>query len=261
MGELSEKEVQSFTSWKLDVLDAITCDTALEAIDARVAFRLMQHINAKTRDANPSLERLAAQMGCHRDTVRRSLDRMCDPNGGRLWLSRQRGSRTETYHYSFVTDRLSMVIDGKIDREDQARDASRDRKRNRLEVARKQPREVAGVLSREVAYVQSHEVAGVQPKHLPLNYLNETPSFTCSEGGEILHRYVPDQIGDESNQPLPKPGSAGEADAMIDAICDGRSVNGSTRELLLRFLNKGILTPKMAANLIKPSQEAEGEAA
>ncbi|RWX74450.1 hypothetical protein EPK99_25025 [Neorhizobium lilium] len=259
--ELSEKEVQSFTSWKLDILDAISCDPSLQDVDARVAFRLMQHINARTRDANPSIERLAAQLGCHRDTVRRSLDRMSDPTGSCLWLFRQRGSRTETYRYSFIADRWSSVIDGKIDREDRAREASNERRLSRLEVAPKQPREMAAVQSRDVAALQSYEVAGVQPKHLPENYLKITPSDSCSDDGEILHSYSSDQISDESNMPLPKPGSAIEADAMIDAICEGLPVNTSTRDLLLRFLNKGILTPNMAINLTAPAKEARGEAA
>ncbi|WP_037462030.1 hypothetical protein [Sinorhizobium fredii] len=182
--ELSEAEVQSFTSWKLDILDAMACDERLHDIDFRVAFRVMQHINARSRDAHPSLERLAAQLGVHRDTVKRSLGRMCDPNGGRHWLNRTRTNRTATYFYSFVTDRLNSVFDGKLDREEKARESAQERKRNKLEVARVHPRDVAPVHSHEVAAMHSHEVARVHPKHLPENYLNRTPSDSCSEGGE-----------------------------------------------------------------------------
>ncbi|EUB95590.1 hypothetical protein PMI07_002078 [Rhizobium sp. CF080] len=269
--ELSEKEVQSFTSWKLDVIDAITCDTALQDIDTRVAFRLMQHINARTRDANPSLERLAAQLGCHRDTVRRSLDRMCDPNSGCLWLVRLRESRTATYHYSFVTDRMNLVIDGKMDREDRAREAAKERRRNRLEVAQEQPREVAAVLPHEVAAVQSYEVAGVLPKHLPDNYLNRTPSDSCSEGREgtytreteisrSLSTYSLAHSGDEANLPLPIPKDSHEADIMIDAICDGQDVGEPVRTILARMLGRGVLTLKMAKNIILPANTREDAA-
>jgi predicted transcriptional regulator len=173
--ELTETEVQSFTSWKLDVIDAMACDPDLEDIDFRVAFRLMQHVNARTKDAHPSIERIAAQLGVHRDTVRRSIDRMCDETGNRHWLSRVRYSRTEPYVYSFVTERLNRVIDGKLAREDCARETSQERKRMRFEVARKQPREVARLQCPEVARVQSPEVAAVQPKHLRNNHLSGTP--------------------------------------------------------------------------------------
>lgn len=175
--EITEAEVQSFTSWKLDVLEAMACDPEIDDIDFRVAFRLMQHVNAKTRDAHPSLERLAAQIGVHRDTVKRSIDRMCDKAGRRNWLNRVRVSRTEPYFYSFVTERVSAVLDGKIDREDRARELSQERKRKRFEVARLQPRDVAALHAPEVARVHSPEVASVQPKHLTENYLIGTPEY------------------------------------------------------------------------------------
>lgn len=183
--ELSQAEIQSFTSWKLDIIDAMACDPDLEDIDFRVAFRVMQHVNARSKDAHPSLERLAAQLGVHRDTVRRSILRLCDPNGRRHWLIRSRNSRTEPYFYSFVTTRLSGVVDGKMDREEQARDAAQERKRLRLEVARLQPREVAQVPPPEVARVQSPEVARLQPKHLTENYLIGTPEYSRSREGGI----------------------------------------------------------------------------
>ncbi|HEY0124078.1 MAG TPA: helix-turn-helix domain-containing protein [Rhizobium sp.] len=182
--ELSEEEVKSFTSWKLDILDAISCDMALHDIDVRVAFRLMQHVNARTRDAHPSLERIAAQVGVSRDTVMRSLTRMCDAEGGRHWINRARADRTQPYTYSFVTGRLNAVVDGKIDREDRAREAAQEKKRKRFEVAAVQPREVANDAVFEVANGEVFEVAAVQPKHLHNNYLNRTPYDSCSEGGE-----------------------------------------------------------------------------
>jgi predicted transcriptional regulator len=183
--EIPEEEIRSFTSWKLDVLDAISCDTDLYDIDVRVAFRLMQHVNARTRDAHPSIERLASQMGVSRDTVMRSLTRMCDPDGGRHWVDRTRGGRTQPYFYTFSTSRLNAVIDGKLDREERAREASQDKKRRRLEVAPVQPREVAYDASFEVAYDKVLEVAPVQPKHLHNNYLSRTPLDSSSEGGDF----------------------------------------------------------------------------
>ncbi|MDJ1632508.1 helix-turn-helix domain-containing protein [Rhizobium rhizogenes] len=182
--EFSEEEVKSFTSWKLDILDAISCDMALQDIDVRVAFRLMQHINARTRDAHPSLERIAAQVGVSRDTVMRSLTRMCDPEGGRHWISRSRADRTQPYTYAFITVRLTAVVDGKIDREDRAREVAMEKKRKRFEVAAVQPREVANDTGVEVANGEVFEVAAVQPKHLHNNYLNRTPYDSCSEGRE-----------------------------------------------------------------------------
>lgn len=255
--DMTEMEVKSFTSWKLDILDAMSCDTALEAIDKCVAFRVMQHINMRTRDANPSLTRIAAQLDVHRDTVRRSLDRLCDPKGGRLWMTRSRSSRTESYSYQFISDRVNIVLDAKIEREEQAKEKAKEKKRNRLEVARKQPREVASVHSHEVAQVQSNEVAGVQPKHLQYNHLIETPFNSCSEGSESLYRDN-DQISADvrpsaaRNVPYPVPANDFIGRQMVLTIVDGRDVPELIQEKLRQFIMLGILTPAMAERLIAP---------
>ena len=187
---LSEEEAQSFTSWKLDVLDAMSCDPELSDIDFRVTFRLMQHVNGRTRDAHPSIERLAAQLGVSRDTVMRSLARISDPEGGRKWINRSRADRTQPYFYTFVTDRLSGVIDGKIDREDRAREVSQERKRKRHEVAILQHREVADLPSPEVADLPSREVATLQHKHLRENYLIGTPEDSIHEEEPLKDTYT-----------------------------------------------------------------------
>ncbi len=258
--DMTEMEVKSFTSWKLDILDAMSCDTALEAIDKCVAFRVMQHINMRTRDANPSLARIAAQLGVHRDTVRRSVDRLCDPKGGRLWMTRSRSSRTESYSYQFLSDRLNIVLDAKIEREERAKEKAKEKKQNRLEVAHKQPREVAAVRSHEVAHVQSGEVAGVQPKHLQYNHLIETPSISCSEGSESLYGDSDQSSADgrpcaARNFPYPIPANDFIGRQMVLTIVDGRDVPDLIQEKLHQFIMLGILTPAMAERLIAPTVE------
>lgn len=187
--ELTSDEVKSFTSEKLDILDAMSCDPELQDIDFRVAFRLIQHVNAKARNAHPSLDRLAAQVGVSRDTVMRSLNRLCDPDGGRHWINRVRADRTQPYYYTFITDRLNMVLDGQIAREDRAREIANEKRRKRFEVAPVQPREVANDTPFEVANGEVFEVAPVQPKHLTGNYLTGTPKDLAHDG-EVIDRAV-----------------------------------------------------------------------
>jgi hypothetical protein len=109
---------------------------------------------------------------------------MTDPEGGRYWISRSRSGRTQVYSYSFVTGRMNGVLDGKIDREDRAKEVAQEKKRKRLEVAAMQPREVADGAPVEVANGEVYEVAPVQPKHLHENYLRGTPTECLSEGSE-----------------------------------------------------------------------------
>lgn len=259
--ELSEQEIQSFTSWKLDMLDAMSCDPSLDDIDFRVAFRLMQHMNRRSRDANPSLERLAAQIGVSRDTVRRSLNRMTDMRGNRFWIIRERESRTETYSYSFRTERVDGVLDAKADREEQAKDALRERRARRSEVAHMQPREVANGSICEVANDHTREVAAVQPKHLSWNYLNGTPSTSSSERSDDLHRegvansYASVRVGHDGNEPLPVPKDQTEAYDMMAAICIGVDVHPSVRSRMMSMLKQGVLTPNLASGMIGKKKE------
>ena len=41
-------ENRTFTSWKLDLLDAMSMDPRVTASEFRVAYRLMQHANSET---------------------------------------------------------------------------------------------------------------------------------------------------------------------------------------------------------------------
>ncbi len=150
---------------------------------------------------------------------------------------------------------MNVVLDGKIAREEKAKDEATEKKRNHLEVARKQPREVASVRSHEVAGVQSTEVASVQPKHLQYNHLIRTPSNNCSDSSETLHSYSPDKMSDDGNIPLPIPQDEAQAEAMMDEICDGRTVSPPLRGRLKSMLGDGILTPRMATNILGPKRE------
>jgi hypothetical protein len=108
----------------------------------------------------------------------------------------------------------------------------------------------------------SHVASENDPKYLR-GYLR----YSFSEGGDNLKRdedpnpYASAAHGDEANQPFPIPESFNESAEMIHAICDGHVVSSTTRNLLTRFLNTGILTPRMAQNLIQPEKDAAHAAA
>lgn len=181
--EITDEERRSFTSKKLDVLDAMSCDPNVTAQDFVVAFRVMQHINARTGQANPSYERIAAQIGVSRDTVMRSINKLSDERYASKWLNRRRSSRTETYVYSFDTTRMDDVIDARNDRVERAKETSATRKKNRDEVAELRRREVADLQGHEVANPPSTRLQDCHPNTLALTTYNEHPDFG-SEGGE-----------------------------------------------------------------------------
>lgn len=62
--------------------------------------------------------------------------------------------------------------------------------------------------------------------------------------------------GDYSDEPIPVPDSQIEAQAMMGAICEGRTVPDLVRRRLLSMLGSGILTPRMASNILGPVEDA-----
>lgn len=63
--------------------------------------------------------------------------------------------------------------------------------------------------------------------------------------------------GDDAEEPIPVPDSQNEAQLMMDAICEGRKVHDLVRRRLLSMLNSGILTPRMALNILGPQDVAD----
>ncbi|NEI37084.1 hypothetical protein GR204_24370 [Rhizobium leguminosarum] len=62
--------------------------------------------------------------------------------------------------------------------------------------------------------------------------------------------------GDDSDEPIPVPCDQDEAQAMIEAICEGRAVPDIVRRRLLSMLRAGVLTPRMASNILGPLEDA-----
>ncbi|MEH7905538.1 hypothetical protein V7794_30870 [Rhizobium laguerreae] len=112
------------------------------------------------------------------------------------------------------------------------------------------------------------------------NTLDEYPRGIFSEGRDILtansertgityEKHPREQIGlpeptsyaamsreDGSDEPIPVPGDQDEARAMMEAICEGRAVPGVVRRRLLSMLQGGVLTPRMASNILAPVEDA-----
>lgn len=89
-----------------------------------------------------------------------------------------------------------------------------------------------------------------------LKYLEGDLRDSCSEGSDDLHSYSPDQIADEAALPLPIPESDAEAELIMDQICAGRPGAEVLRGRLMSMLKMGVLSPRLANNMLGPRQEA-----
>ncbi|MEM1039393.1 MAG: helix-turn-helix domain-containing protein [Pseudomonadota bacterium] len=94
---------RSFTSHKLEMLEALSCDPEVKDGVFRFAFRVMQHINAGSGLAWPSMDRIAQQMNVSVRTAQRHSEAL-EALG---WVVRERDGRRSAYRYRFNSDKLS----------------------------------------------------------------------------------------------------------------------------------------------------------
>jgi Helix-turn-helix domain len=99
-------EVQSFTSQKLDLLNAIGADPRLTHADFHVAFWLIQHVNSNTGQCNPSQKLIAEYAHMEERSVRGCIRRLCESG----WLQKCRKGRGSN-HYRFDERNVSAMLD------------------------------------------------------------------------------------------------------------------------------------------------------
>jgi DNA-binding PadR family transcriptional regulator len=196
-----EEEKRSFTSWKLEVLDAIHSDirTGKRKKDKTeklligpqvkcVAYWIMHHVNQKTMTANPSMDRLAAQCGVSRFTVSDCIDRLVFAG----WLEASREARTGNNIYRFNDEIVLDLIDARKQREDEAREVMSERRltahlarMRRLDVEVSPHRDVEELQHHDVEVSLDYDVEVSPPEHLSLNYLTGTPEDLAHDGEAI----------------------------------------------------------------------------
>jgi hypothetical protein len=127
----SREAVASFTSWKLDMLNALAYDPRVPAWAFRIAFRVMQAVNADTRlaiisdltleDEVPSTDRVK----CYK--VRALLEELG-------WWTVERGQGGKASRYAFSPANINLILDQQaLDRDERERvrqeRKTRDRRR------------------------------------------------------------------------------------------------------------------------------------
>ncbi len=186
---------KNFTSWKLDILDAMSCDPKMQGKDFQVAFRLIQHMNSRTRECFPSMAIIAAQADCDVKTVERSLRRLERISG---WIERERPNRNKSYLYRFVETRWNEVADGRAEREQEAKERTDRERKERFGQTKMSSRNIPDPteLSSPDPTKQSQlDQTVLTGKHLNKNYLKITPEE--SQGLEEV--VVEGQTGNQTN--------------------------------------------------------------
>jgi DNA-binding transcriptional MocR family regulator len=104
------KHIRSFTSRKLEILDAISMDPRVTAAEFRVAYRLIQHQNAETGAIFPSQDRLASQIGVKERTVRANIAGLVKKG----WLDVNRRNMRTANLYAFKDKHVNEILDRQI---------------------------------------------------------------------------------------------------------------------------------------------------
>lgn len=226
------EQLRGFTSWKMDILNAMSVDTGVTDLDFRVAFRIMQHVNSVSRIAWPSVARLSAQLGKSEDRIRAATRRLQQT----AWIAKGRKSQKAPNEYSFLNDRVVDILDIMQARVEIIETTPVDHAE-----MHGQSRDDRADLRLDHAEMHGPDHAEMHDKHLNQNYLQGTPSSGRSEEGAAKDR-----------MPFKVPKSEDEAVDLVEALLEGlpRSVVASLFDVIRDHLMAGELTPAKLHNLI-----------
>jgi hypothetical protein len=120
---LPAQDTASFTSWKLDLLNAILIDPRVNHSSFRVAFALVQFMNAKTGLMCPAQETLAERACMSVRNVQDCLNELRETR----WLNWTRGNRQQSNSYEFNSTNVSYMLDRRTSLDDGRRERRKAR--------------------------------------------------------------------------------------------------------------------------------------
>lgn len=192
MADTQKPDLASFTSWKLDILDAVSTDASVSDAEFRVMFRIMQHLNSTSRLAYPAVDRIACQ-------ISKSDDRVSVATGNLVkkgWLTKSREHMRAVTEYTVSDTRMNAVLDDLQQRLDGLKEVREIRRKNRVAASdnakmRDQNKDdTADLPIGDTAVLPVDDNAFPRHKHLQENYLQITPSDSGSEERELPSAYA-----------------------------------------------------------------------
>lgn len=240
--------LRGFTSWKLDILNAMSVDEAVTDLDFRVAFRIMQHINSVSRIAWPSVPRLGAQLKKSDDRIMAATKRLSEIG----WITKGRKSQKAPNEYSFRDDRVNAALDAML-----LRIEAIGTELDPAEMQGQTRHDPADLRPFDPAEMQGPDPADLQGKHLNQNYLKGTPSLLKgSERGKVSSPPSGPSYGDLTKGddliPFDVPESEDEAADLVMSWLEGqpRAVVLDLFDIIRTRLASGELTPAELHDLI-----------
>ncbi|TAX99131.1 hypothetical protein ELH94_22675 [Rhizobium leguminosarum] len=267
-----EVAVRANATWKFDFLDIVNADPKAGGACLAV-IKAYLHFASKARpQAFCSLPELMLRTGGSRPRVLRAkvtLEKLG-------YLVPMYVTDEGATMYRLVNARKQVIDDHmRIAREKLAAEKRERKRRQRTGGVQQGGNET---ILPEIDYFERNDTP-VCNETIP-NSLDEYPRGIFSEGRDILtasseftggtqEKQPREQIdlsetagyeemsrGDDPDEPIPVPSDQDEAQTMIETICDGRAVPDIVRRRLQNMLQAGVLTPRMASNILAPVEDA-----
>lgn len=228
-------EPKTFTSAKLDLLDAMSMDPRVTDGEFRTAYRLAQHANSETGAMFPSQERLADQMGTKARAVRQRIAGLVEKGWLLIWRPNKRAPNSYRFdgrHVNAILDRQAMLNEAR--REDKAK-------------------AIPGSFDRHEKTSQNLLTGTKRPlvtgtKRPPNTLREHLKDIHLKEGEEALKvSSASPSYGEEDDphQPYPVPTSGEEAIAMLGQMRTAANLSPAVLTFFRKKLFAGELTPAM----------------
>lgn len=242
------EELRGFTSWKLEILNAMSVDPQVTDLEFRVAFRIMQHVNSVSRLAWPSVARLGAQLDKSGDRIRAATKNLHKLG----WLRKGRKSQKAPNEYTFLEGRMNIALDGML-----ARIEAIGTVHDHADMHGQTSADHADSRVHDHADMHGPDHADMHGKHLKQNYLKGTPSLSQgSERGKVSTPPSGPSYGDVTKGdeliPFDAPESEDEAADMVMSWLEGQPPRVVLHlfDVIRDRLASGELTPAELQTLI-----------
>ncbi|MGR9169589.1 hypothetical protein [Rhizobium sp. KDH_Rht_773_N] len=264
----------SFATWKFQLENTVNGDPLTDGPCLQVLRAYLDFMTAPDSRPYLSILHLKVSTSLHEGAIiraRRTLVKLG-------YMVAEGNTSNGAVRYQIINARFNIVLDHQtITRETLLRLEAEKKERERAR--RLRSAKTAGHLSpAKIAGLNAFQVCGNRRDRsadIAGNYVYDTVESSSMEREDISsvertspfitlkaasglssNPYFAHRGDDGSSTPLPVPECDEEAESTIRSICDGRHVSEASRARLLALLNSGVLSPRIASNIVNPKERA-----
>ncbi len=257
------KKDTSFATWKFDLENTVNADPLADGPCLKLMRAYLDWMSSPDTRPYLSIISLKVSTSLHEGAISRARALLVKlgyfvPDGT---------TSTGAVRYKIVNARRNVVLDHQLAARETLRELEAEKKKKVREKRRGSaviadpvsPAETADLNGKWLCDFEGDSSAVSADNYVEYSveaYSKEREEHLKSVSSDALSCYSSANFGDEQNQPLPIPRNDIEAETMMDAICHGRDVTDYMRGRLKSMLQAGVLTPRMADNIIGIKTEA-----